>query len=119
VRLTQKASEALREHRKAQLAEGTANTPGLVFTNRAGQPLHAKNVYDRDWTRLVRRAGLEGYTFHTCRHTFATALLRANVHPKQVQEALGHSSIAETLDTYSHLMPDQQQQVVRALEAAF
>jgi integrase len=76
---------AVRAHRKRQLEEGTSNHHlGLAFTNRAGNALHAKNVYDKDWTRVVRRAGLEGYTMHTCRHTFATALLRANVHPKQV-----------------------------------
>ncbi len=119
VRLTRAASEALREHRKRQLEEGTSGG-GLVFTNKAGNPVSGVNLYHRDWQRLLKRAGIEeDFTFHTCRHTFATALLRANVHPKQVQEALGHSTITQTLDTYSHLMPDMQQRVTEALEAAF
>jgi integrase len=87
VQLTQRAVRALREHRKGQLEEGTSGG-GLVFTNKAGNPLSGGNLYHRDWKRLLKRAGIEeDFTFHTCRHTFATTLLRANVHPKQVQEA--------------------------------
>lgn len=119
VRLTQTAIQTLREHRKRQLGEGTSGG-GLVFTNKAGNPISGTNLYHRDWRRLLKRAGVsEDFTFHTCRHTFATTLLRANVHPKQVQEALGHATITQTLDTYSHLMPDMQQRVTDALEAAF
>ena len=82
--------------------------------------MDGNNLYYRDWRRVLKRVGLDtAFTFHTCRHTFATTLLRANVHPKQVQEALGHSTITRTLDTYSHLMPDMQQRVTEALEAAF
>lgn len=119
VRLTQRAVSALRDHRKGQLEEGTSSG-GLVFTNKAGNVVDGNNLYYRDWRRVLKRAGLDtASTFHTCRHTFATALLRANVHPKQVQEALGHSTITQTLDTYSHLMPDMQERVTEALEAAF
>jgi len=53
----------------------------------------------------VRRAGLPDVRFHDLRHTRATLLLTKGVHPKIVSEMLGHSSIAITLDTYSHVMP--------------
>jgi integrase len=47
-------------------------------------------------------------TFHALRHTCASLLLAANVHPKVVQERLGHSSIAITMDLYSHVTPSMQ-----------
>ena len=54
--------------------------------------------------------------FHDLRHTCATLLLSRNVNPKIVSEMLGHSSIAITLDTYSHVLPTMQESAVRALE---
>ena len=54
--------------------------------------------------------------FHDLRHTCASLLLAANVHPKVVQERLGHASIVITLDTYSHLLPTAQEAAVSALE---
>ena len=55
--------------------------------------------------RGLRDAGLPRLRIHDLRHTAATHLLMKGVHPKVVQELLGHSSIAITLDTYSHVMP--------------
>ncbi|URJ67494.1 tyrosine-type recombinase/integrase [Paenibacillus polymyxa] len=49
--------------------------------------------------------------FHDLRHTHATLLLKAGIHPKIVQERLGHSSINVTLDTYSHVLPNLQEAV--------
>jgi integrase len=49
-------------------------------------------------------AGLPDIRFHDLRHTCATLLLNSNVHPKYVQELLGHASISQTLDTYSHVL---------------
>nr|WP_242620574.1 tyrosine-type recombinase/integrase [Senegalia massiliensis] len=56
--------------------------------------------------------------FHDLRHTHATMLLKQNVHPKVVQERLGHSSIGITMDTYSHVSPDmkkKQQKKIRIM----
>ena len=50
--------------------------------------------------------------FHDLRHTHATLLLKAGIHPKIVQERLGHSSINVTLDTYSHVLPNLQEAVL-------
>jgi integrase len=81
--------------------------------------MNASNFYNRDWKRLLRRAGLaETFNFHTCRHTFATTLLRQNVNPKIVQHQLGHATIAITLDLYSHVLPDMGVVAADALEAA-
>jgi len=61
------------------------------------------------------RAELPEMRFHDLRHTMATILLEADVHPKKVQEWLGHSSIAITIDTYSHVLPSMHQDVARKL----
>ena len=53
--------------------------------------------------------------FHDLRHTAATLLLRAGVHPKIVSERLGHSSVQITLDVYSHTAPDMQQEAAGVL----
>jgi len=59
--------------------------------------------------RLVKRAGLEGIRLHDARHTHASLMLKQGIHPKIVQERLGHSTIAITLDTYSHVAPGLQE----------
>ena len=66
----------------------------------------------------AHRAGLPTIRFHDLRHRCATLLLSRNVNPKIVSEMLGHASIAITLDTYSHVLPNMQQSAVRALEEA-
>ena len=72
----------------------------------------------RSFKPLLEQAGLEGVRFHDLRHTCATLLLSRGVHPKFVQELLGHSSIAMTLDRYSHWIPSMGDQTARAMEAA-
>ena len=67
---------------------------------------------------MLRRAGLPQVRFHDLRHTCATLLLSKNVNPKVVSEMLGHASIAITLDTYSHVLPDMQDSAARAMEEA-
>jgi integrase len=56
---------------------------------------------------------------HDLRHTAASLLLLRGVHPKVVQEMLGHSSVALTLDTYSHLAPSLHAEVASKMEALF
>ena len=67
---------------------------------------------------LLKRAGLPQIRFHDLRHTCATILLSKNVNPKVVSEMLGHSSIAITLDTYSHVLPTMQESAADAMEEA-
>jgi integrase len=59
-----------------------------------------------------------GVTLHKLRHSHASHMLAANVHPKVVQERLGHSSIAVTMDIYSHLMPNLQSEAAAAVDGA-
>jgi integrase len=67
---------------------------------------------------LLKRAGLPQIRFHDLRHTCATLLLTKNVNPKVVSEMLGHATIAITLDTYSHVLPNMQSEAAQAIEDA-
>jgi integrase len=121
VKLTQRAVEALRSHLRRQLAEIEAagdlyRDDGLVFTTEAGTPINPSNLRQRSFAPLLKRAGLPHIRFHDLRHTCATLLLSKGVHPKFVQELLGHASIAITLDTYSHVMPEMADATARAMQ---
>jgi integrase len=104
--------KALRAHRKRQeverrlVGEGWIET-GAVFAYPDGRPLHPDHVMVV-FRRLVADAGLPLIRLHDLRHTAATLALAAGVHPKVVQERLGHSSIGITLDTYSHVIEGMQ-----------
>lgn len=67
---------------------------------------------------LLRKEGLPDIRFHDLRHTCVTLLLTKGVHPKVVSELLGHSSIAITLDTYSHVIPGLGDAAASAMEDA-
>ena len=64
---------------------------------------------------VFRRAGLQGGPLDS-RRTHATMLLRQGVHPKVVQERLGHASIGITLDTYSHVLPSMQEAAAERID---
>ena len=101
---------ALKAHRKRQLEERIAKAGlwedhGLVFPSSVGTPKSQRNL-NREFKNAAKRAGLpDHFKLYDLRHTCATLLLTRNVHPKYVQELLGHASIAQTLDTYSHVIP--------------
>jgi integrase len=64
------------------------------------------------------RAGLPNIRFHDLRHTCATLLLGKGIHPKFVQELLGHANISITLDTYSHVLPGMGEAAASAMDEA-
>ncbi len=122
VPLPRTAVETLRMHRVAQATERLALGPawterGLVFPSEIGTPLDPRNVSAR-FQRVARRAGLEGVSLHTLRHSAASLLLAAGTHTKVVQEHLGHSSYAITADIYSHVAPAQAREAADRLDAA-
>ena len=80
----------------------------LVFCHVDGSPLVPDTVSEA-WARSIRQSGLKVIRFHDARHSHASLMLKQGVHPKVVQERLGHSSIQVTLDTYSHVVPGMQQ----------
>ncbi len=102
----------LRSHRAAQAQErllvGTGyRDHALVFAMPDGRPIHPER-FSREYAETVARSELPVIRLHDLRHTWATLALQAGVHPKVVQERLGHSNIAITLDIYSHVIPAMQ-----------
>lgn len=87
----------------------------LVFSNADGTPMDPSTL-THNFARIARKAGLPGTRFHDLRHTFATLMLMAGIHPKIVSEMLGHASVAFTLDTYSHVIPTLQQAAMKRLD---
>lgn len=123
VKLTAQAAEALKGHRARQNEERLQlgslwEDWGLIFPNRSGKPMNADYLYHRGFKPLLERAELSGFTFHSLRHTCATLLLSKNVNPKIVSEMLGHATISQTMDTYSHVMPGMREVAATALEEA-
>ncbi len=121
--LTNGATDALKRHRKRQLEErirvaGLWRDYGLVFTTETGTPLDRHNLVERAFKPLLKKAGLPEIRFHDLRHTCATLLLSRGVHPKIVQELLGHATIAITLDTYSHVLPGMGDTAAGAMDDA-
>jgi len=120
VALSPRTVDRLRRHRLQQLEErlvaGAAyQDRDLVFATALGTPLRQSDVRSV-WLRIVSAAGLERVRFHDLRHAHATLMLQQGVHPKIVSERLGHSGIAITMDTYSHVLPGLQAEAAVQLD---
>ena len=113
IALPPSAALVLREHKQNQeglriLLGVPSQGDDLVFCQADGKPL-LPNTVTHAWVRLVRRIGLTGVRLHDSRHSHATIMLKQGIHPKVVQERLGHAGIQITLDTYSHVVPGLQE----------
>ncbi len=111
----------LREHKRVQLEERMLLGPeyesnDLVFSTPWGKPLPVQTLTD-NFKRLLEKSGCPEIRFHDLRHTAATLLPRQGVHPKVVQERLGHSQISMTLDIYSHVLPGMGREAADSLES--
>ena len=62
-----------------------------------------------NFARIAKRTGLENVRFHDLRHTFASLMLLRGAKPKVISEALGHASVAFTMDVYSHIIEGMQE----------
>ncbi|MCP4607535.1 MAG: site-specific integrase [Planctomycetes bacterium] len=107
----------LRVKQKEQLQEsgGQWEESCLVFGNTNGKPVHPDSV-TKSFGKIIKRSGLPHVRFHDLRHTHATLMLKQGVHPKIVSERLGHASVNITLDTYSHVLPNMQEEAALAFE---
>lgn len=123
VHLPSRTVSALRDHRSRQLPERVALGPAwyegdLVFCNEIGTPIDPSWV-GRRFHAALEKAGLPRVRVHDLRHTAATLLLEKAVHPKVVQEMLGHSTIMLTMDTYSHVSPAMHKEAAAQMDALF
>jgi integrase len=79
----------------------------FVVMQADGSPLQP-NTLTHNWVIEWAKTGLPRIRFHDLRHSCATHMLAAAVHPKVASERLGHSKVGLTLDTYSHVLPNMQ-----------
>jgi integrase len=116
------ALKALRHHYECQQAVKRKagalwQEHDYVFCTSLGTPLNpTRDVLDQ-LKLLLKKAGLPDIRFHDVRHSAATLLLSEGVHPKVVQELLGHSNISMTMDVYSHVLPSMQQDAINRLNS--
>jgi integrase len=97
----------LRDHLDRQTSERASAgvawvETGYVFVDESGEPLLPQRI-TKMFAAAIARTNVPTIRLHDVRHTMATNALAAGVHPKVVQEQLGHSTIAVTMDTYSHV----------------
>ena len=120
VSLSPETAVTLRNHKVQQEQQARAlgmdlDADRLVFSKVDGAPLSPITV-NHAFARTIRKAGLEGVRLHDLRHTHASLMMKRGVYPKVVQERLGHSSIAVTMDIYSHLLPGMREVAASALD---
>ena len=121
LQLSPTALTALDKHRRQQQADRLRAGPdwhdlALIFATPTGRPLSGELV-NRHFHAALRRAELPDVRVHDLRHTAASLLLARGVHPKVVQEMLGHSTVMLTLDTYSHVTPGLHAAAAAEMEA--
>jgi integrase len=100
-----------RQHAERERAANLWHESGFVFTTVLGHPLDGSSVTHR-FQKLVAAAGLRRQRFHDLRHACASLLLAQGVSARVVMEILGHSTIALTLNTYSHVLPSTQREAL-------
>jgi integrase len=123
IALTPSTAQLLKEYHDRQkwnriILDKPLTNDNLVFSTLEGKPLRP-NTVSRAWQILAARAGVKVIRFHDARHSHASIFLKLGVHPKIVQERLGHSTIAITLDMYSHVAPGLQETAARRFDEAF
>lgn len=121
VDLPASVTKALQTHRAKQaenlLLLGIRLTDdNFIVADHEGKPFQPRSFTDA-WQDLIRGLDLPRIRFHDLRHTHATQLLAAGVHPKIASERLGHSTIGITLDLYSHVMPGMQANAAAQIDA--
>jgi len=120
VRMTRKLADYLREYKaeKESLSLHLVRLPkldDLVFSNVEGKPIDP-GVLTHNFHRIAKRAGLENVRFHDLRHSFASFMLLRGVPAKLISEALGHSSVAFTMDVYSHIIEGMRSDTMELLD---
>jgi integrase len=113
IALSPSVTSLLRDHQTKQkleciMLEIKFEDDRYVFTNHDGKPFRP-NTITRAWETMAKKANIKVIRLHDARHTHASLMLKKGIHPKIVQERLGHSSIEMTLDIYSHVVPGLQE----------
>lgn len=120
--LPESVAKVLHRHRARQVEERLRLGPSfeahdLIFTTERGSPLFGGNLARRHFKNILEKAGLAHMRPYDLRHTAATLRLALGENPKIVAELLGHTSIAMTLNNYSHVLPEMQEASARRMDA--
>lgn len=102
---------------KLAMGEGYKNYD-LIFC-RADGDIYRPSSLNRPFNRLTKKAGVPQIRFHDLRHTHATLLLELGINPKLIAERLGHVDVKTTLNTYSHVTTNMQDQAIQVFNTAF
>lgn len=112
--LVPEAVEIIKRQR-SQLEMRFGYTPMNVFVSFCGEYLLSTTVQN-DISKICKNAGIERFTFHAFRHTFATRAVESGMNMKTLQTILGHSSFAMTADLYSHCLPETEQREMKSVD---
>jgi integrase len=121
VALGPSAVEKMKEHWQRRSMEADKSGQArwqdndLIFPSSIGTPMGPRNLL-RYFKITLEKAGLPVIRFHDLRHTAASLMLQQGIHPKVVQEHLGHSKISGTLDMYSHVLPSLQAKAAEKID---
>lgn len=121
IKLSNETIAVLRKHKARVAREKLQLGPDyvdydLVICTSKGTPVNPENL-KRTFERLIKEARVPKIRFHDLRHTHATMLLAQGVHAKVISERLGHSNIKTTLDIYSHVLPNMQEEAANQIDA--
>jgi integrase len=105
----------LKQEHTRRLLGKSLEPADLVFSHPDGTPIRPNSI-TRAFHKIAQSLDLKGARLHDLRHAHATIMLEQGVHPKIVQERLGHSSVSTTLDIYSHVVPGLQEAAARRFE---
>ncbi|NLY20711.1 MAG: site-specific integrase [Tissierellia bacterium] len=113
----------LLEHEAIQLKEimrvrDVYDDKDLIFADKIGNPIERKRP-GRRLSKICKDLKIEHRTFHSIRHSYATRLFELDVPIKTVQELMGHTDMATTMNIYTHVMPEQKEEAVSKLNAMF
>ncbi len=104
----------LAQEYEKKIAEGIYEDNNLLFCTALGNRIIPRNAA-RSFKRIAGKAGIQGASIHSMRHTYATRLFEKGVAPKTVSALLGHKSVSHTLDVYTHVLPDVMTSEVQKL----
>lgn len=113
----------LQKHKRKQEQKRSMNpsklsNSGFVISTAMGTPVSPRNLL-RSFYRILENTDLPKIRFHDLRHTHATLMLQQGEHPKIISERLGHANTRITLDIYSHVLPNMQEEATKRFEDTF
>lgn len=89
----------------------------FVFLCRKGEPTK-NSAYDSSLFKLCDKAGIDRFSMHVLRHTYATRAIEGGIRPKTLQVILGHSNVGITMNLYVHVTEDEKLKEVEKIEKA-